>query len=419
MKDYYKILGVGEEASGEEIRARWAELTKRYHPDLRKGDGEAYEKIKEINEAYEVLRNDSKRFDYDLERVLRSSLTRKAEDRKERRMDIRKIILPAGILVLCIVVGLFIFKWLRIAVPPKSEVSYKIDRVLQKENASPIPPPPLSVKEESKRKEGVSRRILPRSEVPVEVGNEIPEEMTKEIPEERSKVAEKESKQKEELAPQVIVRSETPVKAEPPKQISNEGPKQVSREVPKDSKEVPKEINQVLPQESAKMDQPKPAVTESPPPPKPEIPAKVEPARPASIPLPPPLAKESEVKQFFADYRDQYTRRDVDRFLSLFSTRAIQNQKDGFERIRKIYTNFFDQSRELTYRLEDAKIEIYQNSVEVKARFRVDQILKKGGEEKVWRGNIRWVLTREEGALKIVSLDYRNEKPSQDERGEK
>ena len=34
MKDYYKILGVEEEASEEEIRARWIELTKRYHPDL-------------------------------------------------------------------------------------------------------------------------------------------------------------------------------------------------------------------------------------------------------------------------------------------------------------------------------------------------------------------------------------------------
>ena len=56
------------------------------------------------------------------------------------------------------------------------------------------------------------------------------------------------------------------------------------------------------------------------------------------------------------------------------------------------------------------RTEIYQNRVEVKARFRVDQRIKKSREEKVWSGNIRWVLGREDGVLKIVSLDYQNEK---------
>ncbi len=56
------------------------------------------------------------------------------------------------------------------------------------------------------------------------------------------------------------------------------------------------------------------------------------------------------------------------------------------------------------------KIEIYQNVVEVRARYKLDQILAKQGSEKIWRGDIRWVLIREGGALKIISLDYRNEK---------
>jgi len=53
--------------------------------------------------------------------------------------------------------------------------------------------------------------------------------------------------------------------------------------------------------------------------------------------------------------------------------------------------------------VEGMKIEIYQNRVEVKARFRVDQRLKKRGEEIVWKGNIRWVLVKEDGNLKIIS----------------
>jgi hypothetical protein len=60
--------------------------------------------------------------------------------------------------------------------------------------------------------------------------------------------------------------------------------------------------------------------------------------------------------------------------------------------------------------MEDTKIEIYQNGVEVRARYKLDQLLKKGGERKTWIGNIRWGLVKENGILKISSLDYQNEK---------
>ncbi len=130
------------------------------------------------------------------------------------------------------------------------------------------------------------------------------------------------------------------------------------------------------------------------------------------IPEPLPLlAKEEEVQQFFSNYVFQYNRKDVDGFLSFFSSRAVQNQRDGFNEIRSIYTKFFDESRELRYALEGMKTEIYQNRIEVKAHFRIDQTLK-SKQEKVWNGNIRWVLGREDGALKIISLDYQNDKSS-------
>jgi hypothetical protein len=129
------------------------------------------------------------------------------------------------------------------------------------------------------------------------------------------------------------------------------------------------------------------------------------------IPEPLPLlAEEEEVQQFFSNYVFQYNRKDIDGFLSFFSSRAVQNQRDEFDGIRSIYTKFFDESQELRYALEGMKTEIYQNRIEVKARFRIDQTLKKPAQEKVWKGNIRWVLGREDGALKIISLDYQNEK---------
>ena len=126
---------------------------------------------------------------------------------------------------------------------------------------------------------------------------------------------------------------------------------------------------------------------------------------------PPPLiAQEEEVEQFFSKYIDRYHRKDVDGFLSFFSSKALQNQKDGIEGIRTIYTKFFDESKNLRFQVEGKRTEIYQNRVEVKGRFRVDQTLKKGKKEMVWTGDIRWVLGKEDGALKILSLDYQNDK---------
>jgi hypothetical protein len=55
------------------------------------------------------------------------------------------------------------------------------------------------------------------------------------------------------------------------------------------------------------------------------------------------------------------------------------------------------------------KIEIYQNAVEAKARYEIEQLMKIGGEKKVWRGQIRWILGKEDGVLKILSLDYQHQ----------
>ncbi|MBM7701468.1 molecular chaperone DnaJ [Metabacillus iocasae] len=63
-RDYYEVLGLGNNAGKDEIKKAYRKLSKKYHPDINK-DADAPEKFKEIKEAYEVLSDDQKRAHYD------------------------------------------------------------------------------------------------------------------------------------------------------------------------------------------------------------------------------------------------------------------------------------------------------------------------------------------------------------------
>ncbi|MCU9936540.1 DnaJ domain-containing protein [Mycoplasmopsis cynos] len=63
-RDYYEILGVNKNATEKEIKTAYRSLAKQYHPDKLK-DGTSDQKMKELNEAYEILSNSEKRNIYD------------------------------------------------------------------------------------------------------------------------------------------------------------------------------------------------------------------------------------------------------------------------------------------------------------------------------------------------------------------
>lgn len=84
MKNYYEILEVNKKASKEVIEKAYKVLVKKYHPDANINQQQNNNKIREINEAYEVLSNDFLREQYDLE------LQKEAEKQKNKIQEKQK-----------------------------------------------------------------------------------------------------------------------------------------------------------------------------------------------------------------------------------------------------------------------------------------------------------------------------------------
>ena len=87
LKDYYSILGVQLSASASEIQRAFRRLARMYHPDVNR-EPEAEARFQEINSAYQVLKDPSRRAEYDASRDPRRALGQRAPS--GRRVDARR-----------------------------------------------------------------------------------------------------------------------------------------------------------------------------------------------------------------------------------------------------------------------------------------------------------------------------------------
>lgn len=401
MKDYYKILGVKATASEEEIRERWIALTKHHHPDRGK-DIASDKMIREINEAYQVLKHSSTRVEYDLKR------TYGYEKREEKRRSyFRRVGISASVLIIFIILGAI---YLKNYETPSSELTVS----KQINSTNPINPTNLSREMGSLFHRDQTNQInssrLSRSEN--ERGEMGPAPWNEKKYSIGSLSHRDPTNSKNPINPTNTI---TPVSPTSPKNsiISTAQTAEIQNPPLPVTIAATTQKAQLPPQpQSSITPLPNDLATHTLNQPTNSIDSDDPMLQLAQFKPPSFLAREDEVKKFFNTYIERYHRMDIEGFLSLFSPKAIQNKKDGPEGIRKIYTDFFNQGKEVRYRIQDMKIEIYQNVVEVRAHYEIEQILKMGGKKKVWRGQIQWILGKENGVLKIISLDYQHQKIS-------
>ncbi len=352
MKDYYEILGVKRGASREEIRNRYLELAKRHHPDAKKKALES-DRIKEINEAYEVLKDEARRLDYDLKHSLHRAYLKKRVKAPLRFWRLRRPAFYASVLFLLLTVTFH-----------SRETSINVPTFPSFISPIPVsnPPPPLS--EPAGREKG-SR---PSLGVAIKRGGEVSHPISEGVaPDSKSALFH-------------AVGPEGGLEEEPFRSSISEALTQRYEPENREGEMIGSDL----------MASPT------------GIPVKTEIEPPSLVSAP----SEEEVRAFFDRYIDHYIRRDLEGFLSLFSPQAIQNGREGWVGIKESYARFFEGSEKLTYHLEEVKITFNGTGSEVKGRYQVMRRLRNEARERLLRGHIRWVLVREGGALKILSLDY-------------
>lgn len=124
-----------------------------------------------------------------------------------------------------------------------------------------------------------------------------------------------------------------------------------------------------------------------------------------SSPAIPEALTEEEVRLFIDDYTKRFTKMDLEAYMELFSSEAVENRALPYADIRVAYRRTIQGTHSIQYDVKIYSIQTYAKRAFVSGRYQIIQTLK-GGRGRTFKGNIQWLLTREGRALKVKEINY-------------
>ncbi len=357
--NYYITLGLPRNASQDAIRERWKRLMLLYHPDHQQGDEEwVSERAKKVNEAYNTLKDDSKRMAYD------KKLIEDAIDIKPSSLPRRKH-----------------WAFLRSRTRGKPEISlrgkhtgnYTMDYTWPR-----------------------TRRYLPRILVGlyilaalvfiafIYIQNRSSHIETSLIPAPNplrpapsSVIASPESSGQSNLKPDSDRHAPSAMRQTPTSVGSNPPAQNAMRHAPSAMRQTPTSVGSNPPAPSS--------------------------LRPA--PIEPSQITKTEVENFIQQYITAYEKSDINTFMSLFSYSAVENNYMDYEAILMAYKDTFSEKIKY-YKLQDISIRIEGPDAFVSGVYNIERYFSAEDQWNSYTGKIYWKLVKENDSLKIISMNY-------------
>ena len=401
--NHYLTLALSRTASEAQIHKRWKDLMLIYHPD-RNSDEDSASCAKRINEAYSVLKDHRKKTEYDSKSANpagphftshRKNIVRTqgSKDHLSLSPKVRsyllKLIIPSCMAVsVLVLLTIFLRNWQKdysydIVVTPK-----QVSQDIVQGEKSPDP------EKEKAKGDQENPPLKQKSHNPLFEPFNKPYEP---YPEKTPKETDDRTRGLKSLA--FFGTKGAPLEKPMPDAKSGGGDKMLGEKT-----ELPSVSNAVQSSqdENLKKGDPSALLQKKPSSEQKETLGGSESSLSGTKETPPNV--ETEVFLFLSRYIVAYEEGDIMKFMDLFSQYAIENNTLRYSDIRHFYRKNFEENR-YNYVLKNVRLEKRADPIIVSGDY---SIKKASDNDKTIKANgvIRWTLNREEGALKIVRIDY-------------
>lgn len=439
--NHYITLGIPQDSTPEEIKERWKRLMLLYHPDRQAGQEEwVSERAKKVNEAYNTLKDESRRTSYNKKLLDEKVIARAASHPRtpKKRAPLRnagiqaaspswertrryfpKILVGLYLLVALSVIGFIYYQnrstHLETALRPQEA------GVLQKampsaEEKTDVPITPSAPEGDNRgRTQGIhlypSTVNLPAADAKqLNTSLPQPEKLNKRTaaPPQEAVQADK----PEATTRQEPLYSRNEIKTNIRKQISTPIPFQQPEELSSIKENIAARTVQPAAKENTKSPEPLSAplldIDD-----KPKNPEKTVPTLQTAAP-PPPLSPaksdaitKDEIDDFIRRYINAYERNDLNAIMLLFSRSAVENNTLDYNAIRNAYRQTFSEKINY-YKLTNLMIKIDGSAANVNGNYSINRYNAPDNKWISYRGRIHWLIARENDSLKIIRLNYDN-----------